>query len=241
MREAPGVEHRRRDHRTALGAQRDLRRASRRPAAATRAGCGRRPSACRSCRWSGSRRGPARRAGRGRRCRRARSGPRAVARPRVLVSRRTRRRSACGACRASHQLGELLVVDDGLGLLALADVGDLRAREHRVEVQRVGAELRARHGRVDEAAMVAAEDRDAVALADAEVAPRVGQRVGAGVDLLEGQRPQLVDDRRACRDGVRRRPRSRPPASGPSAPWSSPCGRACRAAWDGSRRPRRGP
>src|SRR3712207_7399695 len=50
-----------------------------------------------------------------------------------------------------------------------------------------------------EAAVVAAEDRDAVAVADARLGERVGQRVRALVDLGERERPELVDDREAVR------------------------------------------
>jgi hypothetical protein len=97
------------------------------------------------------------------------------------------------------EVAELLVVDERLRLLALGDVGELRARERGVEEQRVGAQLRARHDRVDEAAVVAAHDPDAVALLDALLGEGVRERVGALVDVLEGQRPELVDDRRGVR------------------------------------------
>ena len=69
-----------------------------------------------------------------------------------------------------QDLRELLVVDDRLGLLALGDVGQLRAGERRVEEQRVRAELAAGQDRVDPPAVVAAHDRDAVAGLDAVVA-----------------------------------------------------------------------
>jgi hypothetical protein len=97
--------------------------------------------------------------------------------------------------RVVDQLLELVVVDQRLGLLALGDVGELRAGERRVEEQHVGAELRARDHRVGEAAMVAAHDADAVARLDAVGGQRVGQRVRARVDLAERERPELVDDR----------------------------------------------
>ena len=82
-----------------------------------------------------------------------------------------------------EQLGELLVVDDRHRLLALDDLRELRAGEGGVQVERVGAELGERDRRLDEAAVVAAHDRDAVALADAGVGERVRERVGAAVDL----------------------------------------------------------
>ena len=85
------------------------------------------------------------------------------------------------------------------GLLALDHVGDLRAGEGGVQVQRVRAELGAGDGGVDEAAVVAAHDRHAVALDDARVRERVRERVGAPVHVGEGQRAQLVDQRRLVR------------------------------------------
>ena len=74
--------------------------------------------------------------------------------------------------RVVEQAGELLVVDDPGRLLALDDLGQLRRREGGVEVERVRAQLGDRHRGVDEAAVVAAHDRHAVALLDA----RVGER-----------------------------------------------------------------
>ena len=132
--------------------------------------------------------------------------------PSVQATKRLRRRPA-----SATSVGELLVVDDRLRLLALADLGDLRPREHRVEVERVGAELRAGDRRVDEAAVVAAEDGDVVALADAAVRERVGEaRSCAGG-------PRRRSACRARRRSPGRRgsgsptPCSRRRASGPSA------------------------
>jgi hypothetical protein len=97
------------------------------------------------------------------------------------------------------QVRELLVVDERDRLLALDDVGDLRGSEGGVEVERVGAELRERHGGLHEAAVVAGQDRDAVARADAVLGEGVGERVGARVDLAVGERAELVDEREAVR------------------------------------------
>ena len=94
-----------------------------------------------------------------------------------------------------QHLGELLVVDDRLRLLAVGDVGELRAGERGVEEERVGPELRARDDRLDEAAVVAGHDRHVVALVDAVVGERVGERVRALLDLPERQLPELVDQR----------------------------------------------
>ena len=55
---------------------------------------------------------------------------------------------------------ELLVVDHQLGLLAGHDVGELGTGEAGVEQERVGAELGGGAERVDEPAVVAAQDRD---------------------------------------------------------------------------------
>jgi hypothetical protein len=98
---------------------------------------------------------------------------------------------------------ELGVVDDRGRLLALGDLGDLRAGERGVEVQGVRADLRQRDRRVDEAAMVTAHDRDARALADAGLPQRVRKGVRAAVHLGERERPEVVDDRRSG-DGVAR-------------------------------------
>ena len=109
--------------------------------------------------------------------------------------------------RVVDEVLELGVVDDRRRLLALGDLGDLRPGERGVEVQGVGAELRQRDRRVDEAAVVAAHDRDARALPDPAGAQRVGQRVRALGDLGERERPEVVDERRGVRvadraDGV---------------------------------------
>ena len=63
----------------------------------------------------------------------------------------------------------------------------------------MGAEPRAGDRRVDEAAVVAAHDRDAVAGADAVRGERAGERVGAAVQLAEAERAELVDQRRLVR------------------------------------------
>ncbi len=61
------------------------------------------------------------------------------------------------------EAGELLVVHDERGALALEHVGQLGAGEAGVEQQRVGAEPGRRRQRLDEAAVVAAQDADGVA------------------------------------------------------------------------------
>jgi hypothetical protein len=90
---------------------------------------------------------------------------------------------------------ELLVEDQRLRLLALHHVGELGAGEGRVEQQGVRAELRERHHRLDEVAVVAHHQAHVVALVDALVGERVRERVRALVHLLEGDVAELVDDR----------------------------------------------
>jgi hypothetical protein len=107
--------------------------------------------------------------------------------------------------RAGDEVLELLVVDDRLGLLALADLGQLRPGEGGVEKHRVRAERGQRDHRLDEAAVVAAQQRDVVAFDDPRVAPRVRERVRAPVHVGERQRAGLVDDRDVVRVADRRR------------------------------------
>ena len=122
------------------------------------------------------------------------------------------------------QARELLVVDQRDRLLARDHVGDLRSGERGVQVQRVGAELGAGDRRLDEVAVVAAQDRHAVALVDARVREGVGEAVGAPVELREGQRAELVDQRGLRRGSGSPRRCSRPRASGPSGGWRAACG-----------------
>ena len=91
-----------------------------------------------------------------------------------------------------EQLGELLVVDQDRRVLALHDIGELRAGEGGVQVERDRTQLRARHRRLDEVTVVAAHDRDAVAL---QPPPRRGARAparssGGGFAPRSGCRPR---------------------------------------------------
>jgi hypothetical protein len=106
---------------------------------------------------------------------------------------------------AVEQAGELLVVDQRLRPLATGHLDELRPGEHRVQVERAGAELGAGQRRLDEAAMVAAHDPDPVAVADPDPLEGVGERVGAPLKLLEAERAALVDQRRLVRVVDRRR------------------------------------
>ena len=96
---------------------------------------------------------------------------------------------------AGQQICELLVVDQGCRFLPLEHVGQLRAGEGGVQVERDGAELGAGHRRLDEVAVVAAHDRHAVPHLDALVPQGARQRIRAPVCPLPGERAGLVDDR----------------------------------------------
>ena len=221
VREAPGVEHRRGDHRLLAR----LAAGSRDSSAATG-----------SSDFGLRARGALRRAGRARGEDRSR-GPARPGGTTSEVSPRSIRSSSVGSfgrgrrgsCQATKRLrrsagvredlGELLVVDRApCGFSRLATSVELRAGERRVEEQRVRAELRARDHRVDEAAVVAAHDRR-------RRRPRRSRRRASAWasafvrswTSLEGERAELVDDRRLVRDSARPRRCSRRRASGPSA------------------------
>ena len=98
-----------------------------------------------------------------------------------------------------EQAGELLVVDEHLRFLAAGHLDQLRAGEHRVQVERAGADLGAGGGDLDEAAVVAAHHPDPVAVPEPHPLEGVGEGVAAAVELVEGERPALVDDRRLVR------------------------------------------
>ncbi len=100
---------------------------------------------------------------------------------------------------AVEQAGELLVVDERLRRLALGHLDQLRPGEHRVEVERAGAELGRGQRRLDEAAVVAAHDPDPVARSDPHCGEGVGKRVGAAVHPLEAERAAFVDQHRLVR------------------------------------------
>ncbi len=105
---------------------------------------------------------------------------------------------------AVEQAGELLVVDQRLRPLAPHHLDQLRPGEHRVEVERAGPELGGGKGRLDEAAVVAAHDPDAVSRPDPHLGEGVGEGVGAAVHALEGERAAFVDQHRLVRVFVRR-------------------------------------
>ncbi len=85
---------------------------------------------------------------------------------------------------------------DGLDVLPLANVRELRLGEPGIHQHQPGTELAARGHRDDEPAVVAAEKAHDRARADAEAVQPARQRRGLVVDLPVGQRPSLVDDRR---------------------------------------------
>ena len=126
-----------------------------------------------------------------------------------------------------QQVLELLVVDQRLRPLALHHLDQLRAGEHRVQVERPGAELGRRQGRLEEAAVVAAHDPDPVAGADPHRGEGVGERVGALVQALPGERAAFVEDRDLVRvldrrDGDAGRRRGAPAQEGARRP-AAPC------------------
>ncbi len=84
-----------------------------------------------------------------------------------------------------------------LDVLAVADVGELRSGEVGVEQQRAGAELGAGEDRLEEVAMVAAQDAEPFLGLEPLRPQGIGQRAAAPVELGEADRAELVDDRRA--------------------------------------------
>ena len=111
-----------------------------------------------------------------------------------------------------HELCELVVVDHGDGVFVGEHVGDLRAREGGVEVQRARPQLGERDRHLDEEAVVAAHDRHGVLFGDARPGQLVRERVRATVQLRERERATVVDQRgtvgianRGARVGGRRR------------------------------------
>jgi hypothetical protein len=89
-------------------------------------------------------------------------------------------------------------------MLAFADLGDLGTGERGVEQEHRRAELRRRDGGLDEARVIAAEDRDSVPLADARLAQAVSERIGLLVQLRERRGPAIVVDRWTVRVAHRR-------------------------------------
>ena len=87
-----------------------------------------------------------------------------------------------------------------VGLLALEHVDQLRAGEGGVEVEHVGAQLGGGDAGVDEAAVVAAHDRDAVALPDAH-GPRAtrASALRRSCSSPKVSAPELVDRARPGR------------------------------------------
>ena len=218
VREAPGVEQRRRDHRRLAGPQRDPREHRGQRARALSGGA----------RWapfgvpvvpevrmmnrpdsSGGSRSSRRRP------------PISSSRRRVAAARSS---SLPGdealqvlLARSGEQLGELLVVDQRLRApRARPRSTSCGAGERRVQVEGVGAELRAGERRVDEAAVVARHDRDPVALLDplARRAP-ARARSSAGATSAKVSVAGLVDRSPSRRVADRRRRRCRRRATAP--------------------------
>ena len=96
-----------------------------------------------------------------------------------------------------EHVGVLVVVDEQVGALALGHLADLRSGERGVEQDDARAALGGGEHRLEEAAVVAGQDRDALAGLEAALAPGVGERIGALVELPVAQLAALVDQRRA--------------------------------------------
>src|SRR4029079_14745189 len=90
-----------------------------------------------------------------------------------------------------QQSAELLVVEERLRLLALDHVGQLRPGERGVHVEGTGAELGDRERRLDEATVVAAQDRDPAPPGDATGRKAGSDCVRARLHLGEGEGPEL--------------------------------------------------
>ncbi len=215
VREAPGVEQRRGDHRAAARAQRDALEQRRHRVERLRLLAAR------------ALRGPGRAGGEDHGLallgRRREIGRVAVLHQLVerlvgaLALRLVPGDVALAALRGRlEHVAELLVEDDRHRVLALGDVGELRAGERRVHEQRVGAQLVRGDVGVDPAAVVAAHDRHRVTGLDALVGERMRERVRTLVQLLEGERAALVDQAQEVRvarsGGLVARGRRRAPA-----------------------------
>ncbi len=96
-----------------------------------------------------------------------------------------------------QRVGVLVVVDEQVRPLAGRDLADLGTGEGGVEEHDARAALGGGEHRLEEAAVVAREDRHALARLQAVLAPRVGQGVGALVELLIGQLATLVEHHRS--------------------------------------------
>ncbi len=106
--------------------------------------------------------------------------------------------------RFGNQASELLVVDDQGRAFAFQHVGQLRSGESGVQEQAGCAEPARRKQRVDEPAMVAAQDRDGSRWLIPESSEADGERVGALLDLPPRQGPAFVDEADAVRVAVGR-------------------------------------
>ena len=93
--------------------------------------------------------------------------------------------------------GVLVVVDDQLGAFALGHLFDLRAGERAVEQDDAGPDPRAAELGDGKPAVVARQDRDAVAAVHTLGQQTVRDRVGGLVEFLVGQLAVVVDDRGA--------------------------------------------
>jgi len=94
------------------------------------------------------------------------------------------------------------VVNDGDQVGIVVQVPELRFDVAEVDVDRNGANLERREHALDVFGAVEQLEADVVAGADAEVGQRIGQPVGALVELTEQQPPGRRDDDLAVGHGV---------------------------------------
>jgi hypothetical protein len=92
--------------------------------------------------------------------------------------------------------GELAVVDQAVGALALHHLCHLRAGKAGVEQHHVHPELGGGRGHLDKAAVITAHDGERPALGQPMAGQATGERVGAPLEVRERENPLVVDDRR---------------------------------------------
>src|SRR6202011_4370878 len=124
-----------------------------------------------------------------------------------------------------------LVMHDGAHILPVQHVCELRRREAVVEEKDVRTQLSQRDRRLDEPAVVATENPDAVALDDAGGCKTIGEGVAARLDIRKGDAPCLVDN---CRVSGMQRCSSRIATRSAETPLAQ-----CQGGGDYAIRPRR--
>ena len=104
-------------------------------------------------------------------------------------------------CRTGHlhRVGVLVVVDDDPRALTLGDVADLRSGELRIQQDGARPNPGAGIVRDQKPAVVAGQNGHPVTATHAQPQQTVGDRVDGVVELGEGHRALVIDDRRAVR------------------------------------------